>query len=1355
MSVFAENDTEKRKSYPYLDSYTSFLKQMERPLVGREREMDKLLAAMQRPELCNVILLAAAGSGKALCNRTPIPVADARGYVCIEDIKVGDRVFDNNGIPSKVLGVYPQGEMDAYMVTFSDHSTIICNDEHIWAVRDYDDRKKGKPYHEATLREIIDKGLYKNIRRKNKKGRKKVPNCYIPVCKPVERADYDFDIPPYAMGVFINKGYFDNEILTVEIGDCHIAMQVADDIGVRYYSRSVYNKGYFQSAYNNGIYNFIKYEQSTESDRIGGYITREDLSNIDRCCEILDNDIDERRIPMKYFSGSKRQRFYLLQGLMDTSGNVSDDVNLDCTFETTSEGLASDFLELVNSLGMRATCKIIKHKSKKTKYFVRIYADHTMKIDLFKLPKYHSIILNWLPDSLLKCDSCVNDMAITNIEKLNDKLNMTCIYVDSPDHLFLADKSYIVTHNTALVQGTMLRDTNRAYLEVDLPKMIANLNNENEMADKLKQLFDEVARFGKEYGKEIVLFIDEFHQIVQLSPAAVEVLKPLLADSGTRGIRVIAATTYIEFQDYISSNQPLVERLQRINLAEPDKETVIEILKGMATRYGVIKQFRGDAMFEAIYEYTNRYVPANAQPRKSILMMDSMIGWHRFNKAPIDLKMLSDVIYDTEGVNITFRVDATTIKRRLDVAVFAQQYASSAIENRLQICCADLNNKEKPMSSFLFTGSTGVGKGLINEEIIPVWTPDNSIYEKKNGDLKIGDYVFNRKGEPVKVVGVFPRGKQDIYKVTLTDGRILYTDSSHLWTYMAQKGKYTENTYTNSTKELYDRGVYITAKDGRHKLNYWIPMNQPVQYPEMNLSVHPYVMGAFIGDGCLTVRQLLFSSSDEDLVQHVAELLGDCTCDNGNHRNYNWTFPLIKPLGKMKLKQTNNVFADYPEVNNKLAHDKRIPAAYMHASIEQRWQLIKGLFDTDGSIGDSDNGRYNVSYSTISLGLAEDIQKVLFSLGVASTIQVARVANEGKYTQYRLNVKSSNENKDRFFWLPRKVEIANKAKTKAGTETKSHKKDYAWVGIAEIELLDEQKETTCIYVDDEEHLYQAGQYVVTHNTEMTKQLANILFGDDRSLIRLDMTEYALDDSLERFRDELTTKVWTKPYSIVLLDEIEKACAPVTRLLLQVLDDGRLIDRNNREVTFKNCYIIVTTNAGSEIYKTIAQYNADDAGSGAFVSKYETLIRDSISGTTGGGKFPAELLGRIDCIVPFQPLSESTMGKICASKMQKLYDQILKKHGIRVIFQADIIRYIVQEKMTTDSDAGGARAVISRFEREVVTNVARFINNVDKKKLVDNTISVVVVGKMATDDKNLLESDAHIEVLYGDIRVKNN
>lgn len=524
---------------------------------------------------------------------------------------------------------------------------------------------------------------------------------------------------------------------------------------------------------------------------------------------------------------------------------------------------------------------------------------------------------------------------------------------------------------TALVQGTMLMDSDRIYLEVDLARMIADCQTDvNEMAAKLKILFDETAQCCKDEGCELVLFIDEFHQIVQLSPAAVEALKPLLADSGTRGIRVIAATTLEEFNQYISPNQPLVERLQRINVQEPDEDTTVKILKSMAKRYGVDNQFYDDHVFHMIYEYTNRYIPANSQPRKSIKVLDAMVGWHRSEGRKLDDRLLADVIQESEDVNVAFRVDATSIKRRLDEKVLSQEYATSQIERRLQLCVADLNNKNKPMSTFLFTGSTGVGK-----------------------------------------------------------------------------------------------------------------------------------------------------------------------------------------------------------------------------------------------------------------------------------------------------------------------------------------------------------------------------------TEMTKQLAEILFNDQRRLLRFDMTEYANDDSLERFRNLLTTRVWEHPYSIVLLDEIEKACSAVTRLLLQVLDDGRLTNRNNREISFTNCYIVLTTNAGSEIYKTISQYSSDDNGSEKIAKKYDRLIKRSLSETSGDNRFPPELIGRIDVMVPFQPLSRETMANIVRMKLRSLKQSVRERHGVELRIDGKVVKYLVEDNLSTDSDSGGARVVMSKLESEVTTSVARFIN---EHRYVTR-IGVKVDGEMAVDNKNKLESEACIKV----------
>lgn len=524
---------------------------------------------------------------------------------------------------------------------------------------------------------------------------------------------------------------------------------------------------------------------------------------------------------------------------------------------------------------------------------------------------------------------------------------------------------------TALVQGVMQVDLERLYLEVDPARMISEAGDGDLMASMLKGFFDEAERFVKDEEQELVLFIDEFHQIVQLSDAAVEAIKPVLAASGTRGIRIIAATTYVEFHKHIAPNQPLVERLQRINLTPPDQATTIKILQGMAARYEVADQFYDDHIYRQIYEYTQRYMPASSQPRKSILVLDSMVGWHRLTGRAMDRTLLSDVLQESLGVNVAFKVDGAKIKAQLDAKVYSQDLATRAVARRLQLSVADLNDKGRPEASMLLTGSTGVGK-----------------------------------------------------------------------------------------------------------------------------------------------------------------------------------------------------------------------------------------------------------------------------------------------------------------------------------------------------------------------------------TELTKQLARLLFGDDqRHLIRFDMSEFARDSSMDLFRSELTKRVWDLSHAVLLFDEIEKASAMVTRLLLQVLDDGRLSDDNNREVSFLNTYIVLTTNAGSEIYETIARYAADDTGSGEQLLKYDKLIRRSISETSADNRFPPELLGRIDAIVPFQPLSEETLRKIVRNKLRGMVQEVLVKHNVRVDIDERVLQYLIEDKADTDSNAGGARSAVAKMTDEVTTGVAAFINEHPSER----RIRIDVVGELVSDNKDMLTSDAHIGV----------
>lgn len=1282
------DDENLAKKYPLLHAYTAPVKTPERDIVGRQFEMRKILAAFHRPELCNVILLGEAGSGKALADNTPIPVNDDRLYVNICDLRVGDEVFDEMGQPCKVVGVFPQGQKNAYKMTFSDNSVLICNDEHLWCARTRKQHYDNKPYKVKSLREMMQYGI--NGRVKSGSYYRYLPNWYIPANSPLQRDSRSFPISPYFMGVLLSKKATFDSLNNIQI--------ITTD----------------ENLVDNVIRAIRKSRLSFHKVSVDGCFTLTIKNNINN----LNADFVNGELTNKLFMlGSIDQRVSLLRGLLDSDGTVLISNRIDCRYITKNPDMINYIKELCNSLGIRIA--VTDYKFNTGKYIIHFDMNDNQKSELFSCKRHLEKIERNLGVFGRKFSKKREDMAVVSVEDTGSMTSMTCIKVDSPNHLFQAGKSHIVTHNTMLVQGTMMRDKTRKYIEVDLSRLIADLKDANEMAAKLKMLFDETANYRVDQGSELVLFIDEFHQIIQLSPAAVEALKPLLADSGTRGIRVIAATTYIEFRKFIAPNQPLVERLQRINLAQPDREMTVSILEGMAKRYGVLDEIPDRNIFELIYEYTNRYIPANSQPRKSILILDSMVGWHRAENRTIDKKLLADVIYESEGVNVAFRVDAKNIKAELDKHVLSQDFATSVIEKRLQVCVADLNDKTRPMSTFLFTGSTGTGKGLTNDTIVPVYKPDGSVVQKRNGDLCIGDFVFNRKGEPAKIVGVFPRGMQDIYKVSLSDGRSICTDSSHLWTYSIKNGS--GETYTNSTLELYERSQNL-----KFNMTYQVPMNKAVRYPYRDVPVHPYVLGAFIGGGCLTMKQLTLSTDNEYSVKKCADIFG-CEYRASLSRKHTWLFPGNDGTIRTKYLQTCSVFGNMPEFFNKVSCEKRIPEEYMTLSVEQRRELVNGLFDTKLSV--LSNG--NVSYATTSKGLADDISNLLFSLGVPNTIKIVKVPkgksnDKSESKQYRVVLKA-NMNK---YGLDVHVDLPD-----------SDDDVCEWVSIVNIEKLAEQKETTCIYIDDEEHLYQAGDYIVTHNTEICKQLARILFGENnRSLLRFDMSEFANPESMNRFRTELTARVWERPYSIILLDEIEKSCKEVTRLLLQVLDDGRLMDENSREVSFINSYIVLTTNAGAEIYKTISQYSADDTGSAKMAKEYNKLIRRSIS-TTTDNKFPPELLGRMDCIVPFQPLAENTMIQICKMKLKALKKEILMKHNIEVKIDAKVADYIVKDNLDTDSNSGGARIIASKIADEVVTNISRFINDNPGVRV----IGVKVMGELASENKNKLQSEAYIEV----------
>ena len=372
-------------------------------------------------------------------------------------------------------------------------------------------------------------------------------------------------------------------------------------------------------------------------------------------------------------------------------------------------------------------------------------------------------------------------------------------------------------------------------------------------------------------------------------------------------------------------------------------------------------------------------------------------------------------------------------------------------------------------------GIPASGKAQPNWTEIP--TPDGP---KKLGDLKDGDYVFDRSGKSTKVIGVYPQGKLDNYEVTLNDGRKTWCNDEHIWATYTSRG----NLKNRTLREMLDSGLYRNSKGVKSKrAKYKIPNNEAVEYKERDFKVEPYVVGALIGDGSLKSRALNISSNDEFIVKKISRMIGVPDYRRLHEKNYNWGFYLSEPRkskygGKQVEKaQTKELIGGLPEIYNKMSHEKRIPPEYKYGSVKQRIELLQGLLDTDGSIN-INKGRYDIYYDTTSEGLVEDIKEVLYSLGILSGVYEDK---RDKYTKssYTIYLGVDNKYKGDLFTLPRKKQVAEEAKEVY------KRRDYSRSGIVKVERVGVE-EMTCIMVENKENLYLTNDFIVTHNTTYSK-----------------------------------------------------------------------------------------------------------------------------------------------------------------------------------------------------------------------------------------------------------------------------
>lgn len=573
------------------------------------------------------------------------------------------------------------------------------------------------------------------------------------------------------------------------------------------------------------------------------------------------------------------------------------------------------------------------------------------------LSKYTSIIIGG-KRPILGRDKSV-DMTLTTFERA-EKCNA----------LFLSEAG---SGKTALANELARVDTNRVYLEVDFARLVVDLKDASDLSGALKQMADEIEDAMNELRVSMVLFFDEYHQLAKLSELALDGLKPILEKSGARGIRVICATTYEEFDKYLAENQALTERFQTIKLEQLTTDVIIQIIQGFASDYMDLPY----DLAKYIVEITDKYFPERSQPRKSKDVVDAMIGKISYAGKSVSKELVHEVLRDGYDVELDTTVNPFEIANILNKQVFDQPNATQIVEDNLQSQFAGFERKDKPKASWLFCGKPAVGK-----------------------------------------------------------------------------------------------------------------------------------------------------------------------------------------------------------------------------------------------------------------------------------------------------------------------------------------------------------------------------------TELAKCVANLMVRGSNNFIRMDMSDYSHPDSVATFKNELTRKVWERPFSVVLLDEVEKATRGATLLLLQVLDEGYLTNRFNRRVSFRNAYVILTTNAGSELFNTIGDYFND--GDGDLSKDRSTILpvlKRALSSSGGDEiKFPPELLSRVDAIIPFAPLSLGTQKKIVSSALDKLAEETKRVSNTSIVFtnKEDLIDFITIDLVSKNVETlGGAREVKGIVSSLVQTEIAKAVNrNPNRDTLY---VSVENMANSFARNSSILKTLAYLKV----------
>ena len=415
----------------------------------------------------------------------------------------------------------------------------------------------------------------------------------------------------------------------------------------------------------------------------------------------------------------------------------------------------------------------------------------------------------------------------------------------------------------------------------------------------------------------------------------------------------------------------------------------------------------------------------------------------------------------------------------------------------------------------LVYGTEGIGKAQpLDAQVL---TPAGFV---AMGEVQAGDLVIGSDGQSHRVLGVYPQGERDVFRVTFRDGSTTRCCDDHLW-WTQTRGE-RDRELGGAVRTL--RDIRRTLRYGTH-FNHGVPRVQPVQFAESDgrLPIDPWLLGIYLGDGSCS-GNVLIANRETDIQRKIVESL------DGEDSGTAVAGAAVRVRSKRHTGRPSRMKAALEELclDGLAAHEKFVPGIYLQASVQQRLELLRGLLDSDGHVTNPSA----VEFCTVSPRLADDVCFLVRSLGGS-----AKLVRKGRPTYTHRGEKRIGQPAFRIFasFPPDVVPVSSQ----------KHLQKWAparWAIRHTIRSVEPAGRALCqcIRVDAPDSLYVTDDFILTHNSTLAARAPRPIFiQTEDGLGEIDCHKFPLARSLAEVQAALTSLHDEKhDYQSVVIDSLD-------------------------------------------------------------------------------------------------------------------------------------------------------------------------------------------------------------------------